>query len=87
MPILNALGGSFYDDNHVFFILETICVMAFAASFILKGHGQLSNRGFDKGAAQSQLAATGPSSGGTPPLRRCHCNLRAGLRVHLPERR
>jgi len=40
MPTLNALAGSFYDDNHVFFILETICVMAFAVSFILKGHGQ-----------------------------------------------
>jgi multisubunit Na+/H+ antiporter MnhB subunit len=40
MPVLNVLAGSFYDDNHVFFILETICVMAFAVSFILKGHRQ-----------------------------------------------
>jgi hypothetical protein len=34
MPALNALARSFYDDNHVFFILETMCVMAFAVSFI-----------------------------------------------------
>jgi hypothetical protein len=40
MPMLNWLAGSFYDDHHVFFILEAICVMAFAVSFILKGHGQ-----------------------------------------------
>jgi hypothetical protein len=41
MPTLNAWAGSFYDDNHVFFILETVCVMAFAVSFIIKGHGKL----------------------------------------------
>jgi Pyridine nucleotide-disulphide oxidoreductase len=34
MPTLNALVGSFHDDNRVFFILETICVMAFAVSFM-----------------------------------------------------
>jgi hypothetical protein len=62
MPVLNALAGSFYDDNHVFFILETVCVMAFAVSFILKGHGQLSDPGRDKGAAEPSHAATGPSS-------------------------
>jgi hypothetical protein len=38
MPTLNSLAGPFYDNNHVFFILETVCVMAFAVSFILKGH-------------------------------------------------
>lgn len=52
MPVLNWLGGSFYDDNHIFFILETVCVMAFAVSFILKGHGQPSNPGLDKAAGQ-----------------------------------
>jgi hypothetical protein len=58
MPVLNALAGSFYDDNHVFFILETICVMAFAVSFILKGDGQPSGPDPDKEAAQPSLAAT-----------------------------
>lgn len=57
MPTLNWLVGSFYDDNHVFFILETVCVMAFAVSFILKGHGQSSDRGFDKAADQPPSAA------------------------------
>jgi hypothetical protein len=52
MPTLNALARSFYDDNHVFFILETICVMAFAVSFILKGHGQPSDPNSDKMAEQ-----------------------------------
>jgi hypothetical protein len=51
MPTLNALAGSFYDGNHVFFILETICVIAFAVSFILKGHGQPSSPDYDKAAA------------------------------------
>jgi len=32
MPTLNWLAASFYDNEHVFFILETVCVMAFAAS-------------------------------------------------------
>jgi hypothetical protein len=57
MPTLNWLAGSFYDHDHVFFILETVCVMAFAASFILKGHGQPSDPGFDKAAGQQPLAA------------------------------
>ena len=52
MPVLNWLGGSFYNDNHIFFILETVCVMAFAVSFILKGHGQPSNPSLDKTAGQ-----------------------------------
>jgi hypothetical protein len=55
MPALNALAGSFYDDNRVFFILETVCVMAFAVSFILKGHGQPSDRGLDKEAAKINI--------------------------------
>jgi hypothetical protein len=64
MPVLNWLGGSFYDDNHIFFILETVCVMAFAVSFILKGHGQPSNPGLDKAAgrllpADADIAPTG----------------------------
>ena len=66
MPTLNALAGSFYDHNHVFFILETICVMAFAVSFILKGHGQPSDRGFSKMAEQPQSAAIRPPADGDP---------------------
>jgi hypothetical protein len=57
MPALNALAGSFYDDNHVFSILETICVTAFAVSFILEGHGQPSNPDFNKAARQPPPAA------------------------------
>jgi hypothetical protein len=64
MPTLNALAGSFYDGNHVFFILETICVMAFAVSFILKGHGQPSNTDFNKMAEQPPHAAIHPPVGG-----------------------
>jgi hypothetical protein len=60
MPTLNALASSFYDDNHVFFILETICVMAFAVSFILKGHGQPGNPGLDKRAAERPPSAAIP---------------------------
>ena len=60
MPVLNSLAASFYDDNHVFFILETVCVMAFSVSFILKGHGQPSNPGFDQTAEQPPLAAIRP---------------------------
>jgi hypothetical protein len=52
MPALNAFARSFYDANHVFFILETTCVMAFAVSFILKGHGQLSDPVRDAMAGQ-----------------------------------
>jgi len=52
MPTLNALASSFYNDNDVFFILETMCVMAFAVSFILKGHGQPTDREFAKMAGQ-----------------------------------
>ena len=52
MPVLSWLGGSFYNDNHIFFILETVCVMAFAVSFILKGHGEPSNPGLDHAAGK-----------------------------------
>ncbi|HZP51850.1 hypothetical protein [Actinocrinis sp.] len=52
MPVLNAVAGSFYDNNHVFFVLETICVMAFAVSFILKGHGLVSDPELDRRAAE-----------------------------------
>ncbi len=73
MPVLNSLAGSFYDSNHVFFILETICVMAFAVSFILKGHGQPGNRGFDKAAGQPPAAAMLPPAGaGTARTRTPH---------------
>lgn len=60
MPTLNWLAGSFYDSNHVFFILKTLCVMAFSVSFTLKGHGQPSDPGFDKTAEQPPSAALRP---------------------------
>jgi hypothetical protein len=63
MPVLSALAGSFYDANHVFLILETVCVMAFAVSFILKGHGQLTNPDFSgMAAAQAPPPAIWPPS-------------------------
>lgn len=64
MPTLNSLAGSFYDNNHVFFILEAVCVVAFAVSFILKGHGQPSNPAFDKAAAEQPPPAVVPPSAG-----------------------
>jgi hypothetical protein len=67
MPALNSLAGSFYDDNHVFFILETTCVMAFALSFILKGHGQPSDPGLDRAAGQPPAAAIRPPAGRDRP--------------------
>jgi hypothetical protein len=60
MPVLNWLAASFYDDNHVFLILETVCVMAFSVSFILKGHGQPSDPGFDRTAGEPPSAAIHP---------------------------
>ena len=51
MPALNSLASSFYDHEHVFLILETVCVMAFAVSFILKGHGRPAE-GLDLAAGQ-----------------------------------
>lgn len=63
MAALNWLTGSFYGNHHVCFILETVCVMAFAVSFILKGHGQPSDPGFGKTAGQRPSAAIFPSAG------------------------
>jgi hypothetical protein len=60
MPTLSALGGSFYNNDHVFFVLETTCVMAFAVSFILKGHGQPGNRELDKAAGSPSHAPMSP---------------------------
>jgi hypothetical protein len=57
MPTLSWLASSFYDNNHGFFILETVCVMAFAVSFILKGHGQPTDHGLDRAAGQSPCTA------------------------------
>lgn len=37
MPLLNEFANSFYDNYHLFIILETVCVIAFAVSFILAG--------------------------------------------------
>ncbi len=62
MPTLNWLAASFYGNDHVFFILETICVMAFAVSFILKGHGQPSDPAFDRAAGQPPSAAIPPTA-------------------------
>ena len=62
MPTLNWLASSFYDNNHVFLILETVCVMAFAVSFILKGHGQPNDRSFDKTAGQLPSAEIRPTT-------------------------
>ena len=67
MPTLNALAGSFYDSNHVFFILETICVMAFAVSFILKGHGQPASLRLDKKAGDPPAVKHPPPGGGAAP--------------------
>jgi hypothetical protein len=66
MPILNSFAGSFYDANRVFFILETICVMAFAASFILKGYGQPGSREFDSKAAEQRAPAQRTPEGAEP---------------------
>lgn len=60
MPTLNWLANAFFNRDHVFFILETVCVMAFAASFILKGHGQPGDRELDKAAGRPAQAATSP---------------------------
>jgi hypothetical protein len=60
MPTLSSLASSFYNREHVFFILETVCVMTFAASFILKGHGQPADRELDKAAGQPSHAAISP---------------------------
>jgi hypothetical protein len=56
MPVLNALAGSFYDNNHVFFALEAVCVIAFAVSFILAGHGRPSNPDLSSVAGQPPAA-------------------------------
>jgi hypothetical protein len=68
MPILNWLASSFYDSDHVFLILETVCVMAFATSFILKGHGQLSDPRFDRAAAHVPPAAIGAQTDKDAPI-------------------
>lgn len=38
MPVLSAFAQPFYNDNRIFLILETVCVLAFSVSFIIKGH-------------------------------------------------
>jgi hypothetical protein len=62
MPVLSWLGGAVYNRDHGFFILEAVCVVAFAVSFILKGHGQPGNSGFDKVADQEPRPATSPQT-------------------------
>lgn len=57
MPVLNSVARSFYNDSHLFFILEAICVVAFAVSFILKGHFQPTDPDFSRIAEQTPPAA------------------------------
>jgi hypothetical protein len=59
MPALGLLASSFYNNEHVFIILETVCVMAFAASFILRGHGKQVDGGPDAAAGEPAPAAIG----------------------------
>jgi hypothetical protein len=59
MPALSSLAGSFYNNEHVFITLETVCVMAFAASFILRGHGKQVDLRSDAEAAEPAPAAIG----------------------------
>ena len=72
MPTLNVLAKSSYDDYHVFFVLETICVIAFAASFILKGHGQPADPDLGNKAARQ------------PPTRPAVHRVGELIRVKLP---
>jgi hypothetical protein len=58
MPLLSKVASSFYNDNHVFFILEAVCVMSFAVSFILKGHGQPSDPELARKASKKSTDAT-----------------------------
>jgi drug/metabolite transporter superfamily protein YnfA len=51
MPMLNAWARSFYDNNHVFFALETVCVIAFSVSFMIKGHGKLYDGSYNQHAS------------------------------------
>jgi hypothetical protein len=66
MPTLSKLADAFYDNDHVFFILETICVMAFAVSFLLKGHGQPSNPAFNKNAQRHPQRYAPADTANTP---------------------
>ena len=59
MAALSLLASSFYNNEHVFIILETVCVMAFAASFILRGHGHPGDLGADEAAGEPAHAAIG----------------------------
>lgn len=40
MPVLSAFAQPWYNDNRIFLILETVCVLAFSVSFIIKGHAR-----------------------------------------------
>lgn len=40
MPVLSAFTQPWYNDNRIFLILETVCVLAFSVSFIIKGHAR-----------------------------------------------
>jgi hypothetical protein len=54
MPVLNTVASSFYNDNRIFFWLESVCVVSFVLSFILKGHGQPSSPAADKAAGEDR---------------------------------
>ena len=41
MLLLNKYAVSFFDQNHIFFILESLCVIAFSLAFIIKGNARL----------------------------------------------
>jgi lysylphosphatidylglycerol synthetase-like protein (DUF2156 family) len=62
MPTLSSLARSFYYSDHVFLILETVCVMAFAVSFILKGDGQPADQGPGTAAGQPPYATLSSSA-------------------------
>ena len=38
MVVLNRFASALYERDHLFFWLESLCVIAFSMSFILKGH-------------------------------------------------
>jgi hypothetical protein len=61
MPTLSSLASSFYNNEHVFLILETVCVMAFAGSFILKGRRQPGDGGLDEAATRPTYAPASTS--------------------------
>jgi hypothetical protein len=83
MPTLSWLASSFYNNDHVFFILETVCVMAFAVSFILKGHGQPGDRGLDRAVGQPPDTAIHPPADADTAHKRFRDSLPGSLNANL----